>query len=333
MTSVHASNLFEFKISRGCGFQPQRWILRMLRLEATATIRDPLRFCSTLAFCLVALFAKSLRADDAATAQKFVNATTIVVAKIDSKRIALPESVTTKIASSAESQRATKAVSKVVQEALVALNGESVFVAVDVPFSPTQSPVRLYVKNAPGLDSKKLSDLLERFQFTRPVVQGDYLCLSMFYPVADKAVAAERTDLKTAMQTVQDFPIQVLVLPPDYLWATFRDLMPTLPKLFGGGATSILTDGVRWSAIGIDPTKLQLQSVTQSKSAEAASAIASQLPKMLSAVSAEMPLPASISWVDKFLPLVKPTTKGDQMIVSINACHNSIKRSRCWVEP
>ena len=317
----------KFRIHRGCGFQPQRLIPRMLRLEATATGRVPLRFCSTLALCFFALFAKTLHADEATSAQQFVNATTIVVAKIDSKRLALPDNVTTKLANSAELQRGTKSVTKVIQEVLVALNGETVFAAVDVPFSQAQTPLRLYVKNAPGFDSKKLFGLLEPFQFTKPIVQGEYVCFSMIQPtestnkfaIAENVLSAARADLKIAMQSVQDFPIQLLVLPPEYLWATFRDLMPSLPKQFGGGATSLLTDGVRWSAIGIDPAKLQLQAITQSKSPEAATALAANLPKMMTAFSNQLPAPAAIAWADKLIPLVKPTVKGDQMIVSINA--------------
>ncbi len=275
---------------------------------------------------LFAIFAKTLDADDATLARQFMNATTIVVAKIDSKRIALPESLTAKLANTAQLQRGATFVTKAFQEIVVALNGESVFVAVDVPFSSAQSPVRLFVKNGPKLDSKKLFEHLERFQFTKPIVQGDYLCLSMLHStessskvaIADDLMPASRADLKTAMQTVQDYPIQVLVLPPEYLWSTFRDLMPTLPKQFGGGPSSLLTDGVRWSAIGIDPAKLQMQAVTQSKSPEAATALAAYLPKFLSATSSEHKIPASIAWMEKMIPMVRPTANGDQMIVTIN---------------
>ena len=281
---------------------------------------------ATLFLFMVVVTAKNDLADDYSIAKQFVNATTIVVAKIDTKRLALPESLIRKFADESVLQRGAKPVVQVLQELIIALNGESVFVAVDVPFSSAQAPVRLFVKNVPSLDAKRLLEQLQRFQFTKPMVQGDYLCLSLLHStesssnvvIADNILPATRPDLKIAMQAVQEFPIQVLVLPPDYLWATYRDLMPIIPKQFGGGPISLLTDGVRWSAIGIDPAKLQLQAITQSKSADAATAFASQLPGMLSASSSQLRFPLASIGVEQLIPFVKPIVRGDQITVSID---------------
>ncbi len=274
----------------------------------------------------VALVATYTIADDLSTTKQFVNATTILVAKIDCKRLGLPEALTNKLVNETKLQRAAKSVTQVIQELIVALNGESAFLAVDVPFSSAQSPVRLYVKNVPGLNAKKLFEHLERLQFTTPIVQGDYLCLSMIHStessnkvaIADDILPAARADLQSAMQSVQEFPIQVLVVPPEYLWSTFRDLMPTLPTQFGGGPTSILTEGVKWSAIGIDPAKLQLKSITQSMSPDAATAIAAHLSKALPALASQSRFPLAEVGFGQLIPLVKPVVKGDQMTVTIN---------------
>ena len=280
----------------------------------------------SLPLLFLAIFVTNLMADDALIAKQFVNATTIVVAKIDSTRISLPEALTKKIANVKELQYGAKSVGNALQEIIVALNGESVYVVVDVPFTAAQSPVRLFVKNAPGLDAKKLFEHFERLQFAKPVVQGDFLCLSMFRSTesSDKVAIAEdvltlaRPDLPVAMQAIQEFPIQVFVLPPEYLWATFRDLMPTIPTQFGGGPTSLLTEGVRWSAIGIDPAKLQLQSVTQSQSPGAAKALASHLPQLLSASASQLRFPLALAGVGHLIPFAKPVVREDQVIVSID---------------
>ena len=267
-------------------------------------------------------------ADDAALAKQFVNATTIVVAKIDSNRIDLPESLIKKLAEDKNKllQRGANPINQILQELISVLNGESVFIAVDIPYSSAQSPVRLFVRNKPELDQKKLLEHLSRFQFTKPAVQGDYLCFSIIQSsesaskiaIAESTMTAARPDLQIAMQAVEEFPVKILVMPPEYLWRTFRDVMPTIPAKFGGGPCTLLTEGVRWTAIGIDPTKLRLQAITQSMSAEAATATAAHLPKTLEALAGQLPLPLAKSSMEQLLPMVKPVVKGDRMTISIN---------------
>ena len=267
-------------------------------------------------------------ADDAALAKQFVNATTIVVAKIDSNRIDLPESLTKKLAEDKNKllQRGANPINQTLQELISVLNGESVFIAVDIPYSSAQSPVRLFVRNKPELDQKKLFEQLSRFQFTKPAVQGDYLCFSIIQSsesaskiaITENTMTAARPDLQIAMQTVEEFPVKILVMPPEYIWQTFRDLMPTIPAKFGGGPSSLLTEGVRWTAIGIDPSKLQLQAITQSKSTEAASAFASHFPKLMESLAGQLRSPIAKSGVEQLLPLVKSIVKGDRMTISID---------------
>ena len=276
----------------------------------------------------VAANTSSVIADDTAIAKQFVNATTIVIAKIDSNRIGLPDSLTKGIADDKNQvlQRGANPILLAQQEFVKALDGESVFIAVDIPFSSVQSPVRLLVRNKTELDQKKLYEQLSRFQFTKPVVLGDYLCYSMFKPtessskiaISDNVMTSTRPDLQIAMQSVEEFPVQILVLPPDYLWKTFRDLMPTIPTKFGGGPSTLLTEGVRWTAIGIDPPNLRLQAITQSMSSEAASATASHLPKLLEALAGQLRLPLAKGGMEQLLLLVKPVVSGDRMTISIN---------------
>lgn len=276
----------------------------------------------------IAANSSSVFADDAAIAKQFLYATTIVIAKIDSNRIGLPDSMTKQLADDKNQniQRGAKPILRAQQELVKALNGESVFIAVDIPFSSAQSPVRLFVRNKPELDQKKLFEQLSRFQFTKPVVQGDYLCFSMFQStessskiaISDSTMTSARPDLQMAMQSVDAFPVKILVLPPDYLWKTFRDLMPTIPTKFGGGPSTLLTEGVRWTAIGIDPPNLRLQAITQSTSAEAASATAPHLPKLLEALVGQLRMPLAKSSMEQLLPMVKPVVSGDRITISMN---------------
>ncbi len=274
----------------------------------------------------VATFVSQAVSDDMSIAKQFINATTIAIARVDSTRLSLPDSLTKKLAGEENNalQREAKPMLETLQECVKALSGESVFIAVDVPFSKSQSPVRLMVKNTPRLEKQKLISLLERFQLSKPVAQGDYLCFSAVHStessskiaIAESIMPGSRPDLESAMLEVRDFPIQVLVLPPDYLWATIRDLMPTIPAVFGGGSSSLLTEGVKWTAIGVDPSKLSMQVVTQSRSAESASALATHLPKFMQAVANQFSLPAAKSGVGQIAAILKPIVKGDRITFS-----------------
>ena len=136
--------------------------------------------------------------------------------------------------------------------------------------------------------------------------------------IPDSIITSARPDLQVAMQSVDAFPVKILVLPPDYIWKTFRDLMPTIPTKFGGGPITLLTEGVRWTAIGFDPPNLRLQAITQSMSSEAASATASHLPKLLEALAGQLRLPLAKSGMEQLLPMVKPVVLGDRMTISMN---------------
>ena len=55
-------------------------------------------------------------------------------------------------------------------------------------------------------------------------------------------------------------------------------MMPTLPEEVGGGPSSVLTDGLRWAAVGVDlPPKLALRVTIQSKDNAAAEALEKEL--------------------------------------------------------
>jgi len=262
-------------------------------------------------------------ADDMLIAKQFINATTVVIAKIDSNRIGLSNELFQKIETDAQLKKGAKPIALLLKNLTDALNGESVFIAVDIPFSSGISPVRLYVRNSQKVDAKKLSSSLAMLQFTKPVIQGEFLCMSFAQPtessskiaIANDILPIARPDFESALQEVGNFPIQVLILPPDYIRTTFRDLLPTLPAKFGGGPTSVLTEGLKWTAIGMDPTKLKLQAVTQSRSPEAAKALAAFLPKLLASQADSMPVIKNS--FEQLLPLLKPTVAGDKITISL----------------
>lgn len=280
----------------------------------------PLQAMFVLFFATLSL---KMYADDLLVAKQFINGTTIAIAKIDSKRIGLPDELIQKIDSDAQLKKWASPITLSLKNLANALNGESVYIAVDIPYSSDVSLVRLYIRNSFNINSKIIASQLAGFQFTKPVVQGDFLCMtfaqssesSSKIDIENDIMAVARPDFDTAAKEVADDPIQILILPPAYLRTTFRELLPTLPAKFGGGPTSILTDGVKWTAIGVDPSKLKLQAVTQSSSPDAAKDLASHLPKWLASQKDSIPM---IRYgIAHLLPLFSPTVSGDKITVSI----------------
>ncbi len=279
-----------------------------------------------------------LLADDLSVPKQFVNATTIAVAKIDPKRLSVPDSLSKNLSEVSSLQPTAKSILRVVQELIAASNGESVFVTVDVPFSSGQPPVRIFVRNAPGVNAAKLFEHLERLQFNKPVVQGNHLCFSMVRTtqssgelvVSDSTIPSERPDVEIAMQAVKEYPIQFLILPPGYIVATFQDLMPSVPSQYGGGPMTVLTEGVKWSAIGVDPAKVELKAITQSKTAEAAKTLASRLPGLLSASASRLRILQATTSIEKLQSWMKPMVEGDRMTISINGL-SELDQTVAWI--
>ena len=86
-------------------------------------------------------------------------------------------------------------------------------------------------------------------------------------------------------------PLQIVVVPPDYLWRTYEELLTELPVQWGGGPVNRLTDGIRWMAIGIDPKTLVGSATVQSASPAAANQFAPFAPELFSKILGQLPKP------------------------------------------
>ncbi len=68
-----------------------------------------------------------------------------------------------------------------------------------------------------------------------------------------------------------------------------------MPDQLGGGPTSVLTKGLRWAAIGVEPDKTKLSVTIQSDSPQAAEALANRLPALLDGLFAQISEPPRTS--------------------------------------
>jgi len=105
----------------------------------------------------------------------------------------------------------------------------------------------------------------------------------------DTLTVSPREELDEAFASVAPYPIQILLVPPDYVRRTVVELMPQLPRLLGGGPSDVLTEGLRWAALGLDPGGPRGTLVVQSASPLAAQRLADHVPGMLQSVYSELP--------------------------------------------
>jgi hypothetical protein len=86
--------------------------------------------------------------------------------------------------------------------------------------------------------------------------------------------APKRPELLKAFAAAGDTAAQFLVLPTFDNRRVLEEVMPMLPRQIGGGSSQIITEGLRWAALGIDlPPKAALRLVIQSKDADSAEAL------------------------------------------------------------
>jgi hypothetical protein len=102
---------------------------------------------------------------------------------------------------------------------------------------------------------------------------------------------------------------------------TIEELSPNLPPRLGGGSSRVLTEGLQWAALGIDPAHLRADLVIQSSSAAAAKELATHLPKMLKSVYDASPethqqIPAELSQV--LISWLNPTVQGTRVVVRMD---------------
>lgn len=216
---------------------------------------------------------------------------------------------------------------------------QPIYGLVELPSSFAQPPVYLFFNGISTENEKALSERFAPFDFVRsPTDDWLIACLPVrwmdryagYHPKPTYAniistpknlpVNAER--FATGLKTVEQFPVQIVLAPPAYLWAAYEDLLTELPEQFGGGSVSTLTQGLRWMAIGINPATMEMNAIVQSASADAAQKLAGQLPALLNGVLGFLPQP-SHDRLRKFTFLVgKQLTSqvaADQIQISIRS--------------
>ncbi|MCX7425895.1 MAG: DUF1559 domain-containing protein [Planctomycetia bacterium] len=138
-------------------------------------------------------------------------------------------------------------------------------------------------------------------------------------PVSERKISP---DIEKAFAAAGDTAAQLLVLPPEYSRRVIAEMMPTLPEEVGGGPSSVLTDGLRWAAVGVDlPPKLALRVTIQSKDNAAAEALEKELAVLWQKLGENEEVRRSVPDLQRTAKVLAPQAQGDRLVLVLDEAH------------
>jgi len=284
--------------------------------------------CSLAAASIVDAQERRAAEADAAIVQPFVSETTVLVLKVDTARIDLPD-LADILASVPPAAKAY--CGQILQQIAAQLdllrfmvNDQPVYATLGIPISEKRVAAFAWARRPPPEAAAKLREFLRDELKADLHTDGDYVVAAYTHgehlaELLAASPAVPREGIADAFESVAGYPAQVLLLPPSYVRRTVKELMPELPSAWGGGPSSVLTEGIQWAALGVDPAQLRAELVIQSATESAARDLAAHLPKMLrsasdwSDIDKEIPAElaqALLSWVD-------PKVEGPRVTIRI----------------
>ena len=269
-------------------------------------------------------------AEDAAMVQPFITESTAVIVKVDPKRVALPnlpDGVKSMLPGGIEGYSVwSQSVTKGFDRLRAATEGQATYATIGIPLSKNEWPAFVFMKETSAPNQKQFADLVESLHESQSAVRNGVMIVMPGHDTdvearLDSIVPSPRQELKNAFESVKDYPVQILLLPPDYVRRTVIELMPELPRHLGGGPSSLLSDGLMWAALGVDVAGPRIELVMQSNSEKAAHDLSAHLPKMMLSAHGEFDaIKASLPQdrLQKILPLVKPTVAGSRISIRLD---------------
>jgi len=134
-----------------------------------------------------------------------------------------------------------------------------------------------------------------------------------------KMKPVDRRDLTPAFASVEKSPLQIVLVPSDDQRRVVQDVMPRLPNQIGGEPSTVVTEGVRWAALGVDlQPKLGLRLVIQSKDAASAKSFYATLVKAWAWVCQNQEVRKNFPQIGELLPLDSSVLQGDRLVLAVD---------------
>lgn len=249
-----------------------------IRFVPTAMCVALLGLCQTLPCAWLS----PVRGIEPDAVQAIANGTTVCIIRIDTANLQMPRL--------AHMQQ----LEPLIDDLRNAVGGQSVYVAIDLPYRPNTSFVRIAVQSQ-GIQPNQLAQLMRRYSDRHNLSQPRQVDTWTFVDMHGRAPSSEQTTktISTDMIPVDrerwtaalngrgGDAIQIAVVPPTYLRAVYDELDPMLPAMLGGGSGRVFSAGLQWLHFGCDPSRMKAKLLVQSDTPPAAQALAAQIPKML----------------------------------------------------
>jgi len=143
-----------------------------------------------------------------------------------------------------------------------------------------------------------------------------------------------RPELTKAFEAAGDTTAQLLLLPPKYTRRVIEELMPILPKIIGNGPSTIITDGLLWAAVGVDPPpRTSLRVAVQSKSPQAAAALKSKWADICRAAREDVESADLLPQYDEFVKVLTLEVEGDRLVLSLDEKNNGVAKLLAALKP
>ncbi len=274
-----------------------------------------------LASTSIAIPAEPAPDRDAAILSPWIGETTLVIAKLDPTRLSLPDLVADLDQAESATEEPRKRwplISEAIQTFQATMGGQPIYLSIGNPKARTERPdlrrpqfqivwpTLLFLQESPAVDQQRLQGYLRSYgiELTSKVLSTpndesmDGKGMIVMAPDGIIDLSAKNLDifagsppegLDAAFASVAAYPIQILLVPPDYIRRTVVELMPQLPRHLGGGSSDVLTEGLRWAALGMDPGAPRASLIVQSASPQAARRFADWLPDILQSAYSQVP--------------------------------------------
>jgi hypothetical protein len=127
-----------------------------------------------------------------------------------------------------------------------------------------------------------------------------------------------RPALAPAFAAAGDTALQILILPGVDTRRVIEQTLPTLPAELGGGPSTVLTQGVQWAAVGINPPpRLDLRLVIKSQDAAAAQRLADWTTAALGRLKGLKEIQDAYPDLERLLGQLTPKVSADRLTLTL----------------
>lgn len=265
--------------------------------------------------------------------QQSLNASSMLLLKVQSDQLAIPEKI--KQMQQEHKDKPIAALIDASERNLASIRelgkGQTLYLSVDMPFT---AAVHLRATSPKAVRASDLEKIAKFFapeiaiadrstaELTKLDIGTDLVSAST--KVLSAMPDEQASKWQAGLESTKEFPVQCVVQLPDYAIKTFREIQPELPEALGGGSADWLLEGVRWISLGLDTKNATARIVVQSGSEEGARILARNLPKLVrTVVNNTIPDKESALALSVLIGMIKPELSGDRVVVSLTDDENN----------